>query len=157
MELNRRSVFALGAGAALAAGTGTARAGRSPEQDLPGFRHGYTQVNGVRLHHVTGGRGKPLVLLAGWPQTWWAYHRIMPALATKFRVIAVDLRGQGSSEKPRGGFDKKTMATDVHELVKRLGHTEVDVVGHDIGAMTAFAFAANFPQATGKEIGRAHV
>lgn len=150
MEISRRGVFALGAGAALAASTGTAHAGKAPEPDLPGFQHHHTQVNGVRLHHVSGGRGEPLVLLPGWPETWWTFHKIMPALATRFRVITVDLRGQGSSEKPRGGFDKKTMATDVRELVRRLGYDKVNLVGHDIGAMTAFSFAANFPEATAK-------
>ena len=152
MELNRRKVFALGAGAALAASTGTAAADTSKveEAGLPGFRHNYAQVNGVRLHYVTGGAGEPLVLLPGWPQTWWLYRKIMPALATRFRVIAVDLRGQGGSEKPQGGFDKKTMATDVHELVRKLGYDAVNVVGHDLGSMAAFAFAANFPGATKK-------
>ncbi|WP_434443313.1 alpha/beta fold hydrolase [Lentzea sp. E54] len=154
MELNRRKVFALGAGAALAASTGAGAAQADPagarEPDLPGFRHNYTQVNGVRLHYVTGGRGEPLVLLPGWPQTWWLYHKIMPALATKFRVIAVDLRGQGGSEKPQGGFDKKTMATDIRELVRKLGYDKVNIVGHDLGSMAAFAFAANFPEATKK-------
>ncbi|NKE61092.1 alpha/beta hydrolase [Lentzea sp. PSKA42] len=147
-SLNRRSVFALGAGAALAATTGVAAA--ESEADLPGFRHNYTEVNGVRLHYVTGGRGEPLVLLPGWPQTWWEYHKIMPALATKFRVIAVDLRGMGGSEKPQGGYDKKTMATDIHELVKKLGYDKVGVAGHDIGSQVAFSFAANFPNATRK-------
>ncbi|MFD5830773.1 alpha/beta fold hydrolase [Lentzea sp. NPDC060358] len=152
MELNRRSVFALGAGAALAATAGTAGADASKhrEPDLPGFRHNYAEVNGVRLHYVTGGTGEPLVLLPGWPQTWWLYHKIMPALAAKFRVIAVDLRGMGGSEKPAGGFDKKTMATDIHELIRKLGYTKVNVVGHDLGSMSAFAFAANFPAATNK-------
>ncbi|ANZ40078.1 alpha/beta hydrolase [Lentzea guizhouensis] len=156
MELNRRGVFALGA--ALAAGTGvgagTANAesaeAKHAEPSLPGFKHNYAQVNGVRLHYVTGGRGEPLVLLPGWPQTWWLYHKIMPALATKFRVIAVDLRGMGGSEKPQGGFDKKTMATDIRELVRHLGYGKVDVVGHDLGSMVAFAYAANFPDATNK-------
>jgi pimeloyl-ACP methyl ester carboxylesterase len=153
MELNRRKVFALGAGAALAAGAGTAAADtdrKVAEPDLPGFKHNYAQVNGVRLHYVTGGRGEPLLLLPGWPQTWWLYNKIMPALATKFRVIAVDMRGQGGSEKPQGGFDKKTMATDIHELVKKLGYDKVNVVGHDLGSMVAFSFAANFPAATKK-------
>lgn len=151
MSLNRRSVFALGAGAALAAGTGVAAAdGKHVEADLPGFRHNYAQVNGVRLHYVTGGRGEPLVLLPGWPQTWWEYHKIMPALATKFRVIAVDLRGMGGSEKPQAGFDKKTMATDIRELVRKLGYDKVAVAGHDIGSQVAFSFAANFPDATRK-------
>lgn len=151
-ELNRRSVFALGAGVALGASTagpGTAAAD-TREASLPGFQHNYAQVNGVRLHYVTGGRGEPLVLLPGWPQTWWEYHKIMPALATKFRVIAVDLRGMGGSEKPQGGYDKKTMATDIHELVKKLGYDKVGVAGHDIGSQVAFSFAANFPAATRK-------
>src|SRR5689334_23181364 len=114
-ELNRRSVFALGAGIAAmgAAGAGVASAEADHEADLPGFKHNHAQVNGVRLHYVTGGRGEPLVLLPGWPQTWWEYHKIMPALAAKFRVIVVDLRGMGGSEKPEGGYDKKTMAADV--------------------------------------------
>lgn len=153
MELNRRRVFALGAGAALAAGAGTAGADaerKVAEPDLPGFKHNYAQVNGVRLHYVTGGRGEPLVLLAGWPQTWWLYNKILPALAAKFRVIAVDMRGQGGSDKPAGGYDKKTMATDLHELVKKLGYDKVNVVGHDLGSMVAFSFAANFPNATKK-------
>jgi len=149
-ELNRRSVFALGAALAATAGTGVAAADSEHEADLPGFRHNYAQVNGVGLHYVTGGRGEPLVLLPGWPQTWWEFHRIMPALATRFRVIAVDLRGMGGSEKPQGGFDKKTMATDIHELVKKLGYAQVNVAGHDIGSQVAFSFAANFPDATRK-------
>jgi pimeloyl-ACP methyl ester carboxylesterase len=149
-ELNRRSVFALGAALAATTGTGVAAADGEHEADLPGFRHNYAQVNGVRLHYVTGGRGEPLVLLPGWPQTWWEFHQIMPALAARFRVIAVDLRGMGGSEKPQGGFDKKTMATDIHELVRKLGYAEVNVAGHDIGSQVAFSFAANFPDATRK-------
>ncbi|MET8764468.1 alpha/beta hydrolase [Lentzea sp. NPDC004782] len=148
--MNRRGVFALSAALAATAGTGIAAADSEHEAELPGFRHNYARVNGVRLHYVTGGRGEPLVLLPGWPQTWWEFHRIMPALATRFRVIAVDLRGMGGSEKPQGGFDKKTMATDIHELVKKLGYANVNVAGHDIGSQVAFSFAANFPDATRK-------
>jgi pimeloyl-ACP methyl ester carboxylesterase len=142
----------LGAGAALAgaAGTGAASADNTREANLPGFQHNYAQVNGVRLHYVTGGRGEPLVLLPGWPQTWWEYHKIMPALAARFRVIVVDLRGMGGSDKPAGGYDKKTMATDVHELVKKLGYEKVAIAGHDIGSQVAFSFAANFPATTRK-------
>ena len=117
---------------------------------LPGFTDGYATVNGVRLHYVVGGKGKPVVLLPGWPQTWWSFHKIMPALAANYRVIAVDLRGMGSSDKPAGGYDKKTMAADIRALVRQLGHDKVDVVGHDIGAQVAFSFAANHPDATRK-------
>ncbi|MBE1587801.1 alpha/beta fold hydrolase [Nonomuraea angiospora] len=79
------------------------------------------------------GRGRPLVLLGGWPQTWWEFHKIMPPLAERHQVIAVDLRGMGGSDKPSSGYDKKTMAADILGLVRRLGHDRVDLAGHDIG------------------------
>ncbi|MFD9795484.1 alpha/beta fold hydrolase [Streptomyces sp. NPDC059070] len=165
MSLDRRKIMTLGAGsAALAmaggvAATGTAEA--SAHRDVPGdealarslaggFRSHHVRVNGVRLHYVAGGSGEPLVLLAGWPQTWWSYRKVMPALARRFRVIAVDVRGQGSSEKPQGGYDKKTMAEDVRELVRALGYRRVNIAGHDIGSKVAFAFAVNHPDATRK-------
>ncbi|MDT7614624.1 MAG: hypothetical protein QOF00_2071, partial [Pseudonocardiales bacterium] len=124
-EVNRRRLIALGAGAAaLAATTGVAsaeQAAGTPDAELvrslPGdFRNGYANVNGVRLHYVAGGQGEPLILLPGWPQTWWQYHKIMPSLAARYRVIAVDLRGMGGSGKPQDGYDKKTMARDIYEL-----------------------------------------
>jgi pimeloyl-ACP methyl ester carboxylesterase len=115
---------------------------------LPGFSEGSVEVNGVRLHYVAGGKGPPLLLLPGWPQTWWSYHKVMPALARSHRVIAVDLRGMGASDKPAGGYDKKTMAGDIAGLVQKLGMSQVDVVGHDIGSMVAYSFAANYPKLT---------
>jgi len=147
MALNRRNLLSISAATAMLAATEqTASASQSPS--LPGFRSGYAKVNGIRMHYVTGGRGRPLVLVPGWPQTWWEFHKIMPALAKRYRVIAVDLRGQGGSDKPAGGYDKKTMARDIHELVRQLGYSTVDIVGHDIGAMVAFSFAANHPSVT---------
>lgn len=110
---------------------------------LPGFVSRYATVNGIRLHYVAGGTGPLLVLLPGWPETWWSYHRIMPQLAASHRVVAVDLRGMGGSAKPADGYDKKTMASDIAALVTQLGYREADVVGHDIGAMVAFSLAAN--------------
>ncbi len=117
---------------------------------LPTFSSRYADVNGVRLHYVVGGSGAPLILLHGWPQTWWEYHKVMPALATRYRVIAVDLRGAGNSSKPQGGYDKKTMAADIAALAAHLGYAKVNVVGHDIGAMVAFSLAANSPQVVDK-------
>ncbi|MFG1667775.1 alpha/beta fold hydrolase [Streptomyces sp. Y7] len=117
---------------------------------LEGFEHRYAEVNGTRLHYVTGGEGEPLVLMDGWPRTWYALHEIMPALARRFTVIAVDYRGQGDSDKPAGGYDKKNMAKDIFELVRSLGHEQVNIAGGDIGAMVAYSFAANHPQATKK-------
>ncbi|HET6288067.1 MAG TPA: alpha/beta hydrolase [Amycolatopsis sp.] len=156
--LNRRSMLTLGAGAAaaLVAPGGIAEAGQSGAphdaalaRSLPGgFRSESAQVDGVRLHYVAGGRGEPLILLPGWPETWWQYHKIMPELAKRYRVIAVDLRGMGGSGKPQGGYDKKTMARDIFGLVRTLGLKQAHIAGHDIGAMVAFAFAANHPEAT---------
>ncbi|CAL9278373.1 Soluble epoxide hydrolase (plasmid) [Streptomyces sp. SudanB5_2050] len=161
MTLNRRTMLALGTGATALAMTGTTTASHAREhtgsvpsdselaRSLPGgFRSRCATVNGVRLHYVTGGHGRPLLLVPGWPQTWWAYRKVMPQLARTHRVIAVDLRGMGGSDKPAGGYDKKTMAADLHALVRHLGHRQVDIAGHDIGAMVAFAFAANHPEAT---------
>ncbi|MYN05730.1 alpha/beta fold hydrolase [Pseudoduganella aquatica] len=119
-------------------------------KSLPGFSNGYAEVNGTRLHYVEGGKGETLVLLPGWPQTWWAFHKIMPELSKHYRVIALDLRGMGGSAKPEGGYDKKNMAKDVLELLKQKGIEKAHIAGHDIGAQVAWSYAANFPQATGK-------
>ncbi|MFE5399697.1 alpha/beta fold hydrolase [Streptomyces sp. NPDC056568] len=163
MTLNRRKILALGTGATALAVTGTPAAAhpgphpapvpsdRELARSLPGgFTSRYATVGGVRLHYVSGGHGEPLLLVPGWPQTWWAYRKVMPQLARRYRVIAVDLRGMGGSDKPDGGYDKKTMAADLHALVRKLGHRQVNIAGHDIGSMVAFAFAANHPEATRK-------
>lgn len=115
---------------------------------LKGFKNGEADVNGVRLHYVEGGKGPTVILMPGWPQTWWAFHKIVPRLAENYHVVAVDIRGMGTSDKPAGGYDKKTMAKDIHELVKSMGLTSAHIVGHDIGSQVAYAYAANYPQAT---------
>jgi pimeloyl-ACP methyl ester carboxylesterase len=112
----------------------------------PGFENGYATVNGVDLHYVQGGSGKPLICLPGWPQTWYSFHNIAPALAQKYRVIIVDIRGMGSSAKPESGYDKKTMATDIYELIRQLGLEKVHILGHDIGGMVAMSMAFNYPE-----------
>jgi pimeloyl-ACP methyl ester carboxylesterase len=156
-SMDRRSLLAASTATAALAMTGTsASAGQGVPSDaalarsLGDFRSGYADVNGTRLHYVTGGKGTPLVLLPGWPQTWWQFRAVMPALARNHRVIAVDLRGMGGSGKPAGGYDKKTMARDIYELVRALGYDKVDIAGHDIGAMVAQSFAANHPGAVRK-------
>ncbi len=112
---------------------------------LPGFKSGFARVNGIRLHYVEGGNGAPLILLPGWLQTWWEYHQVMPALAKHFHVVVVDIRGMGDSDRPAGGYDKKTMAQDVSELVKSLGFERVYIAGHDVGGQVVFSFVANHP------------
>ncbi|MCR5889940.1 alpha/beta hydrolase [Hymenobacter sp. J193] len=119
---------------------------------LPGFTDHYATVNGVRLHYVEGGSGPVLVCLPGWPQTWYSYHPIAAGLARHYRVIIVDIRGMGSSEKPAAGYDKKTMARDIYELLRHLGVTKASLLGHDIGGMVASSFGFNYPQATHKLI-----
>ncbi len=113
---------------------------------LPGFSNAEATVNGVRLHYVVGGTGPLVILLPGWPETWWEWHKVMPQLARTHRVVAVDIRGMGTSEKPAGGYDKKTMAADIAELIRKLGAGKAIVVGHDIGSMVAYALAANRPE-----------
>jgi pimeloyl-ACP methyl ester carboxylesterase len=110
------------------------------------FSHHTASVNGVQLHYVAGGAGPPDVLLHGWPQTWRGWRGVMPGLADAgYAVIAPDYRGAGHSDKPAGGYDKATMARDVRALVRQLGHDRVRLVGHDIGLMVAYAYAAQFP------------
>lgn len=116
--------------------------------ELDGFERGYADVNGIRLHYVEGGEGSPVILMPGWPQTWWAFNKIMPDLADRHHVIAVDIRGMGASDKPEDGYDKRTMADDIHELVRSLGYERAHLVGHDIGSQVAYAYAANYPDAT---------
>lgn len=121
-------------------------------QHLPGFANHYATVNGVRLHYVEGGSGPALVCLPGWPQTWYSYHPIAAELARHYRVLIVDIRGMGTSEKPATGYDKKTMAQDIYALLRHLGVEKASLLGHDIGGMVASSFAFNYPEATEKLI-----
>jgi pimeloyl-ACP methyl ester carboxylesterase len=107
-----------------------------------GFTSRRYAVNGIHLHAVTGGSGPALVLLAGWPETWYAWRLVMPALAEHFTVIAPDMRGQGDSDRPLTGYDTHTLAADVHALVEQLGHRTIHLAGHDVGAWAAFAYAS---------------
>ncbi len=108
----------------------------------------FAEVNGIRLHYWIGGSGTPIVLLHGYTQTGHMWHPIVPSLAPHHTVIVPDLPGAGGSSKPEAGYDKKTLALDIHALVTSLGFDRVIIVGHDIGLMVAYAYAAQFPQAT---------
>jgi len=119
-------------------------------RSLPGFSNRSARVNGITLHYVVGGSGSPVFLLPGWPETWWAYRKVMPELAKRHTVYAVDIRGMGTSSKPVGGYDKKTMAGDIAELIRGLRYAKADIVGHDVGAMVAFSFAQNYPSLTNR-------
>jgi pimeloyl-ACP methyl ester carboxylesterase len=109
------------------------------------FSHHTTSVNGIQLHYVIGGQGDPIVLLHGWPETWYTWRHVMPALAKNYTVIAPDLRGLGDSSKPLTGYDGKTVAEDIHQLVTQLGFNTIFLVGHDIGAFVVYPYAAAHP------------
>ena len=118
----------------------------SPVAGLDGFTHRYADVNGTRIHAVVGGSGPAVVLLHGWPFTWRVWRRVLPGLAANgHTVIAPDLRGTGDSGKPETGYAKTDVAEDVHLLARSLGFDQVDLVGMDIGAMVAFAYAITRP------------
>jgi pimeloyl-ACP methyl ester carboxylesterase len=109
------------------------------------FSHHMATVNGIQMHYVMGGQGDPVVLLHGWPETWYTWRHIMPALAQNYTVIAPDLRGLGDSSKPPTGYDGKTVAEDIHQLVTQLGFRTIYLVGHDIGVWVAYPYAAEHP------------
>ena len=119
--------------------------GTSFEIDNMTFSHHMASVNGIQLHYVIGGQGDPIVLLHGWPETWSAWHHVMPALAKNYTVVAPDLRGLGDSSKPPTGYDGKTVAEDIHQLATQLGFKTIFLVGHDIGTQVAYSYAAAHP------------
>ncbi|WP_324933578.1 alpha/beta hydrolase [Actinophytocola sp.] len=110
-----------------------------------GFVSGTAKVNGTELHYVRGGHGPAVVLIHGYPQDWTEYREIMPRLAREFTVVAVDLRGVGGSAAPPSGYAAPNLAEDVRQLTRHLGLRRVYVVGHDIGGMTAYAYARLAP------------
>lgn len=122
---------------------------RLPDGFLDVFTSRLVEVNGLRLHAVTGGDGPALLLIGGWPQTWYAWREVMPALARRHTVVAVDSRGAGLSDKPDDGYDAGTLAADLVALMAALGHDRFDVVGHDIGTWTGYALAADHPERVG--------
>ncbi len=107
-------------------------------------------VDGVTFHYLTAGHGPAVVLLHGYTQTSRMWRPIIPLLAKKFTVIAPDLPGIGESSVPKDGVDMKTSATRIHALIRSLGIQRARVVGHDIGLMVAYAYAAQFPNETEK-------
>lgn len=115
------------------------------------FRHEFADIDGVRMHYVTGGSGTPVVLIHGWPQTWYGWWEIMPELAEHHTVYAVDLPGLGDSTGSPADYSKATLARYIHTLIAdRLGIRDARVVGHDFGAAVAFQYAGRFPADTAR-------
>ena len=106
---------------------------------------GRAEVNGIRIYYRIAGSGEPVVLLHGFPETSKAWRKVMPALAAHYTVLAPDLRGFGDSDRPDAGYDKRTVAEDVHQLVQQLGLGPINLVSHDVGMMVGYAYASAYP------------
>ena len=120
--------------------------------NMPGVTEKTATVDGVKINYKIGGRGPVVVLLHGYTQTSHMWMPLMPLLAATHTVIAPDLRGAGGSERAKDGYDKKTLAKDIRNLVRQLGHEQVQLVGHDIGLMVAYAYAAQYPKEVSKVV-----
>jgi pimeloyl-ACP methyl ester carboxylesterase len=125
---------------------------RDPAQRSTLIREHVASVNGVKLKYKIAGQGPVVVLLHGYTQTSHMWMPLIPKLATSHTVIAPDLRGAGGSDRTPGGYDKKTLAQDVRGLIRQLGHERIQLVGHDIGLMVAYAYAAQYPGDVGKVV-----
>ena len=123
-----------------------------PAADLPGFEHRFAAVDGVRLHYVVGGRpeGETVVFLAGFPESWYAWRKVMTRLASHYRLVAPDLPGQGDSDRPNEGYDTRALAVSVHGLLSQLGLDRYYLAAHDVGAWVAYPYAQLF----GEEVRR---
>lgn len=125
---------------------------KQPDQAIASLGKGFVsetvRVNGTSLHYVRGGSGPAVILLHGFPEDWSEFRKIMPTLAAKFTVVAVDLRGAGGSAPTAAGYDVASMAGDIRQLAQQLKLEHVYVVGHDIGGMVAYAFARRYPETT---------
>jgi pimeloyl-ACP methyl ester carboxylesterase len=110
------------------------------------FTSRYVDTGEVRLHAVIGGDGPPLLLVHGWPESWYAWRMVMPSLARDFEVVAVDQRGVGLSDKPQDGYDTGTQANDMVALMEALGHQRFAMYGTDTGMPIAYAVAADHPE-----------
>jgi pimeloyl-ACP methyl ester carboxylesterase len=132
--------------------TAAEQEGVRAQQAAAGAEDRFATVNGVKLHYLAAGSGPPIILLHGYTQTSHMWLPLIAVLAKTNTVIAPDLRGAGNSEKPQTGYTKKVLAQDIHALAQSLGVTKAKVVGHDIGLMVAYAYAAQYPAETEKVV-----
>jgi pimeloyl-ACP methyl ester carboxylesterase len=114
---------------------------------LPGITHHRIEVNGTKLHYVAAGTsGSPILLVHGFPETWWIFRKLIPLLAASHRIFAVDLRGFGDSANEPGEYDSKTSAEDLHLLIEQLNVGPVHLTGQDISGATVFRLATTHPK-----------
>lgn len=163
MPIHRRTLLRLAAGApfagsVVAPGGAGAVPGLSPVGDEaarntplpPGAESRFATLNGVRLHYVIAGSGPALVLLHGWPQTWFSWSETMRTFADCFTVIAPDLRGLGLSERIASGYDKRNVADDIKALIDHEAGGRAAVVGHDMGGKAAYVLAHLHPDSVSR-------
>lgn len=139
-------VFAASCSTSTTASPGSTGRG-SDTSPLPGFYDGYTVNDGARIHYVISGTGPAVVLLHGWPATWYSWAGIMPALAQHYTVIVPDLRGLGDSAPAPGApgdYSLQALASDVHAVVRQAGFAHAEVVGHDAGGNVALDYAERY-------------
>lgn len=118
------------------------------QADTDGLTHRYVRIDGQRIHCVSAGSGRPVLLIPGWPQTWYAWRGVIRALAAQgFQAIAVDPPGSGQSDRPEQGYDTGHVAEVLHQVMLQLGFASYSVVGHDVGMWIAYALASDRPQA----------
>jgi len=112
------------------------------------WKHEYAEVNGIKMHYVTAGKGPLVILLHGFPQFWYSWRHQIPALSDKFCVVAPDLRGYGDTEKPQNisDYDKSILAKDIADLIHALGYQKADIVGHDWGGGVAWTLTIEHPE-----------
>lgn len=116
------------------------------------WEHRMAAVNGINIHYVIEGQGAPVVFIHGWPEFWYGWRRQIPVLSERYQVIVPDLRGFGYSDKPLHGYDTKSAASDIYELVRQLGHERVSIVAHDIGARVAYRFALDHEETVSRMV-----
>ncbi len=114
-----------------------------------------TEVNGIRLNYRRAGEGPPVVLLHGFPETSYAWRKVMPVLAQRYTVIAPDVRGCGASDRPTTGYDKQAVASDIRALTEQLDLGAVNLVAHDVGMMVGYPvrFGAGIVDGDGLRVG----
>lgn len=110
----------------------------------PDLRHEYATINGIRMHYVESGTGDLVILLHGFPESWYSWRHQIAALAPRYRVVAPDLRGYNETEA-RGPYDTGTLQRDVIALIEHLGERRAHIVGHDWGAAIAWLLAIEHP------------
>jgi pimeloyl-ACP methyl ester carboxylesterase len=144
--IHRRAFLGLAAFAALV--MGAAQALRADQLGAPpaGFTSAKVRVNGTSLHYVRGGEGPAVILIHGMPEDWTEYQAIMPRLAERFTVVAVDLPGIGKSAPAAGGYEAASLAGDIHAMAQTLGLQRPYVIGHDLGGIVTYAYVRRFPE-----------